>query len=109
MKNPSYAGWLNLLVEKWKFLSATIASLLMDLIFLVAWSLALLGFDKVIDYFDPTGSHLLISIGKVVFDFSTLIAVFAFIVSDLIKVVARLRAEHRKEPPEAGDNRRLDE
>jgi hypothetical protein len=90
-------GWVVLLFEKWRFLAAIIASLLMDMAFLLLWSIVVLGIDKAVNWLDPTGSHLLISAAKFVFELSTLATVGFFTANDIIKIVARIRAENRKE------------
>jgi large-conductance mechanosensitive channel len=105
MNTSGRDGWVSILFEKWKFFTAIIASLLMDLVFLLLWLLALHGFNKAVDYLDPSGSHKLIQVVTIIFEFSTLALVVSFTVSDFIKIIARLRAEHRRELGPENDTR----
>ena len=105
MNTSGRDGWLSILFEKCKFFTAIIASLLMDLVFLLLWLVALHWFNKAVDYLDPSGSHRLIQIAAIVFEYSTLAPVVLFTVSDFIKIVARLRAEHRRELDPKNDTR----
>jgi hypothetical protein len=96
MRKKAAKGRSFVLLRKCRFLSVVLVSLLIDLAFLLIWALALVAYDKLIHWIDPTESRALIGIVKVICELSTLSVVVVFILADIRKIIIRIWDESGK-------------
>lgn len=103
MNHESGEKLKSILIDRCKFLTAVVITLLLDAGFLLAWVIIHYWLQKAVTGINPEGNDLIVAYAlRIVFELPTLAIVVVFIVCDSIRIIRRIvqrvREDIGKEP-----------